>query len=197
MNTSSWLVKAATVFSVVGHPLCLSFCITAFLAWKYLPAGQAVWVCGLLAGGVVVPVYWHTHRLTKRGTYTNADVSNRQERYRLYPRVIGLLTFVTIALFATNQSRVLCLGMLSALLLVICAYGVNFFNKVSLHTSVALFMAWVVWSSNKPVGMAAIALALLIAASRLVLQRHTWSEVILGMALGTLTGALFYGLTGW
>ncbi|NEU70864.1 phosphatase PAP2 family protein [Spirosoma agri] len=192
-SVSPWLTKTARIVSAVGHPLFVTSLFTLAVAFDQLTTLNALLVSGLLLGGVIGPVTWQNYQRTKRGLYTNFDVSDRQQRYRFYPILIALLGLVTTLLFVTQQPRPFCIGFLSVLLLVVCSYGINFFCKVSLHTSISFFMVWALRLISLPLGVGMGILALLIAASRLVLSRHSLTELVVGALLGLLAGAGFYG----
>jgi membrane-associated phospholipid phosphatase len=150
----------------------------------------------LLVGGMIVPICWHNYRQVKRGRYTNFDVSHQGQRTQFYPILIGLLGVVMLLLFATNQPVPIRLGTACVLLLLISAYGLNYFIKVSLHTALSCFLVWVIYSINPMGGVMMGLFALLIAASRLELGRHTVSEVIAGALLGSVAGAGCIWLVG-
>ena len=59
--------------------------------------------------------------------------------------------------------------------------------KVSLHAAFAVFAAALVWPGVASVSLM-LALAAGVAWSRLVLQRHTLAEVVVGLLLGSASG---------
>jgi len=191
---SPWLTKTARVVSAVGHPLVTTSVLTLYIAFKQVSVLNALFVSALLLGGVVLPVSWQNYRRTKRGQYTNFDVSDRQQRYRFYPVLIGLLALATGLLFITRQSRPVCYGFLSMLVLIGCSYVINFFRKASLHASISFFIAWAVLLISQPLGLVMMLFAWVVTASRLVLNRHSVAELIVGAGLGLLVGAGFYAV---
>ena len=144
--------------------------------------------------GVVIPVSILTYRKVRRGEYSNFDISNRRQRAGFYPYVIGLMASATGLLVATNQPQSFTYGMGVALLLLIVSYGVNFFIKASMHTSLSFFLAWAGSLVNLHLGITIGVLAVLVAISRLILKRHTLPEVIVGALIGLAAGVCLYGL---
>jgi membrane-associated phospholipid phosphatase len=187
-----WLTKTARIVSVVGHPLVTTSILTLYVAFNQVAFFNALFVSALLLGGVILPVSWQNYRRTQQGQYTNFDVSDRQQRYRFYPVLMGLLALVTGLLFVTGQPRSFCYGFLSMLLLIGCSYLINFFSKASLHTSISIFIAWAVLLISQPMALVMMLFALVVTASRLVLNRHYLSELVIGALLGLLVGAGFY-----
>ena len=181
--------RIAQVISIAGHPLITLSLFSLYVAFLRLPYQNAVFLAVLLVGGIVAPICWHNYRQVKRGHYTNFDVSHQGQRTQFYPVLIGLLGVVTLLLFATNQPLPISQGTACVLLLLVSAYGLNYVIKVSLHTALSFFLAWVIYSINPTGGVLMGIFAIIITASRLVLGRHTLSEVIAGALLGSVSGA--------
>ena len=151
-------------------------------------------ISGLLIGGVVVPVGVLTYRKVKQGKYSNFDISNRRQRAGFYPFVIGLMALATGILIVTNQPQSFIYGMSVALLLLVVSHGVNFFIKASMHTSLSFFLAWAGSLISFRLGVVLGLWAVLVAASRLILKRHTLPEVIVGGLIGLAAGIGLYNL---
>ncbi|MBD2753959.1 phosphatase PAP2 family protein [Spirosoma validum] len=192
MKTGSPLIQFAKLVSIVGHPLLTTSLFTGYVTFQQLPLKNAVIISGLLLGGVVLPISWRNYRKVRQGRFTNFDVSDQRQRYQFYPIVIGLLTLATGLLFATNQPRSFCYGTLFSLILIVGSYLLNFFIKVSLHTSLSFFLAWAMALLSPTIGISMALFSLLIALSRFILKKHTVSEIIAGALLGLTIGASFY-----
>lgn len=132
----------------------------------------------------------------QKGQYTNFDVSEQRQRAQFYPILIGVISLMTVLLFATNQPRPFCYGTACALLLVVSSYGVNRYIKASLHTSLSSFLTWAIYSINQPLGLMMGGFSILIGASRLVLGRHTLLEILVGALIGLIAGTGLYGVAG-
>lgn len=190
--TQSLLYKTAKVLSVVGHPLLTLSLFSMYVAFQKLPLNNAVTVTGLLIGGVAIPIAWQNYRRVRRGQYTNFDVSDQRQRAQFYPVLIGLMALVTALLFATGQPLAFGYGAVCLLGLLLVSYGINRFIKVSLHTSLSIFLTWAVYSLSPLFGVVMGVLAVLVALSRLVLKRHTLTEILVGALVGLITGIGFY-----
>jgi membrane-associated phospholipid phosphatase len=190
----SWLRKLAGLFSLIGHPLLTLSLFSVYVAFRQLPLLNAVTVAGLLVGGVALPVSWHNYRQVRRGRYSNFDVSDRRQRAGFYPVLIGLMAAVTGLLVVTDQPRPFWYGAVCMLGLLIGSYAANRFLKVSLHASLSFFLAGAMYLLSPPLGIGMAVLAVLVAASRLILNRHTLAEILVGVLMGLATGAGFYSL---
>jgi hypothetical protein len=84
-------------------------------------------------------------------------------------------------------------GGIITLALFIVSWGLNFGLKLSLHALFAFYCAIILFRIGLVCGAIAFVLAILVAWSRLFLQRHTWLELIAGIILGLIGGLV----TGW
>ena len=75
----------------------------------------------------------------------------------------------------------------------LASWMVNCFLKLSLHALFAFYCAMILFRIGAGWGTIAFVLAILVAWSRLFLQRHTPVELIAGIALGLIGGFV----TGW
>jgi hypothetical protein len=125
---------------------------------------------------------------SNNGTYTNFDVSDKTQRKSLFLFAIPLLTFVTVVLFVTDQSKNLCISILFALILMIVPQVVNYFIKSSLHASLNIYLSALIFTINYKVGIAVLLFTGLISWSRVRLGRHTVKEVMLGLLIGVIIG---------
>lgn len=121
-TTSSILYKLANLISTIGHPLLMLSVFVVFVSFQQLPIQNAVLISGLLIGVVVLPVCLQNYRKVRQGTYTNFDVSDKQQRSGFYPGLIGLVALVTGIFIATNQPLSFCYGMGATLLLLVISY---------------------------------------------------------------------------
>jgi len=186
------LTATAKFLSVAGHPLLTGSVFTVYIAYRQLPFFNAVLVTTLLIGGVVLPVSWQNYRRVKQGRYTNFDVSHQKQRHQFYYTLMSLLALMTGLLFLTGQPWPFCYGALAMLLLTVSSFLVNLFVKASLHTSVSLFITWALLLVSGPAAVGMAFFSLLIAVSRLILNRHTLTEIVAGALIGLLIGAGLY-----
>lgn len=183
----------ANFVSVVGHPLWTASAFAVWALYAYESPERAARLSWLVIAVVIVPVVYRTVQGVRRGTYTNFDVSNREQRQRWYNFPLLLLGAVTAALFLTQQPLRLSGAFLCVWCLLAAAQLLNRYLKVSLHVGINAFIAVFLGLVYLPVaGWMALAGTGLVAWSRVHLQRHTWPEVATGMFLGVLAGG-FYG----
>lgn len=186
------VMRVAAVVSGLGHPLLTTAVFAVGVAWQRLPGAAGAWAVGSVLA-VVVPVGLWSWRQTRRGVYSNFDVSERAQRHSLYPVLLGLLGAATAALFGLLQASEFGYGLLAAWLMLVLCYGINAWLKVSLHAAVSFFLACVVLHLAGSWGWLALGLAAAVAASRWVLGRHTGPELLVGTAVGLAGG----GGLGW
>ncbi|RSK44182.1 phosphatase PAP2 family protein [Hymenobacter perfusus] len=189
MPDSLLLRRVATVVSLLGHPLILAPVLVAFVAYRQGLGAGAGWAIGSVVLVVVLPISWWNLRQTRRGSYTNFDVSERKQRNSFYPLLLGLLGLATLVVFwqqpADGGFRY---GLLAAWALLLGCYGLNFWLKVSLHAAMSFFLASILLYMEPIGGGVAVMVAALIAASRLVLRRHTLLELLVGSLVGAAAG---------
>ena len=191
------LRRLAGAVSFLGHPLLTAPVFAGVLAWRRLPPEQAGWVLGSVLLLVVLPISLWNLRQTRRGAYTNFDVSERGQRRSFYPLLLALLGLATAALFWQRPAGPFRFGMLAVWAMLLACYGLNFWLKVSLHAAMSFFLAGAVGYLFPGWGGLALALAALVAASRWVLGRHAPAELLAGAALGTATFGGLLWLLRW
>lgn len=186
--------KIASWISIIGNPLVTVSLFIVFVSSVLFTPKEALWLSFLVIGCVALPVGVNNYLKTKKGHYTNFDLSDRQQRHDVYPRLIFLIALITAILFGTHAPISFCIGSLIFLGMMIGSYLVNFKLKASMHTSISFFLALSLLKLNIPAGILMLLFAALISYSRLVLKRHTLSEVIAGGLLGIVFGLLLYFL---
>jgi membrane-associated phospholipid phosphatase len=189
--------KIATFISIVGHPLLTIPLFILIVLFGNEDSSRAAPISFLIIGCVFIPVIIRLYIKSKNGSYTNFDVSDKIQRRSLYLFVVPLLLIVTIILFATNQSRNLCLGVLFALLLLILSQAINYFVKSSLHVSLNIYLSALIFTVNFKAGVAALLFTGLISWSRIKLGRHSVKEVLFGLLIGTIISLILLKLEGF
>jgi membrane-associated phospholipid phosphatase len=183
--------KFANLVSNLAHPLItfpVFIVLTLFLNENFT---KALWLSALILLGIFVPITLKLYRGTKKGTYTNFDVSDRQQRKTFFPTVILLFALIIGILYLTGQSAYILTPFLFALLLIGICYACNFYLKVSLHTSLTLFLGFLILPLHLYVGLGFLAFTVLMAWSRLHLKRHTLKEILYGALIGITVGILY------
>ena len=189
--------KIATYISTLGHPLLTIPLFILIVLFGNEDSSRAAPISFLIIGCVFIPVTIRLYIKSRNGSYTNFDVSDKIQRRSLYLFVVPLLLIVTIILFATNQSRNLCLGVLFALLLLILSQGINYFVKSSLHVSLNIYLSALIFTVNFKAGVAALLFTALISWSRVKLGRHSVKEVLFGLLIGTIISLILLKLEGY
>lgn len=181
--------RIARVFTVSGHPLVLGNLYVIIMAIGNLPSDSA-WLLSLLVLGLVtLPIVAHNLRKFKKGTYSNFDVSDQKQRKSFYPFAILLfLIFLSVLYFLDFPKPVKNNTFIFFVMLLVMAL-LNNKVKASLHASIAFFAGIGLFSISNMAGIFVLVLAAATTWSRLVLKRHTRSELLLGI----LTG-LFFGI---
>ncbi|UOG73624.1 hypothetical protein MTX78_16005 [Hymenobacter tibetensis] len=157
------------------------------MAWQKLDDDPtAKWSLGSVATMAALIGIW-SFRQTYRGAYSNLDVSQQKERQSFYPVLLVVLGLATGVLF-WQQAGLVRYGLLTAWLLLLTCYVINFWLKISLHAALSFFLACVVLYMYATWGVLALLLATVVAASRLVLQRHTVPELVAGALAGVAAG---------
>lgn len=190
--------KIANFISTIGHPFVTIPIFIIYVLFSFEEFQKALGTSAIIIGGMFIPLAIKTYYGTKKGTYTNLDVSNQKQRQRWYIAAIILLTFVLTALFLTDQSRTLRLNAVYAFLLLLTAQLMNFYIKSSMHTAYNVFLTLLILPMSLTFAIGYAAFVILIAWSRLVLKRHTLNEVIAGALIGLSWGLIsFFTVDGF
>ncbi|MCC7384861.1 MAG: phosphatase PAP2 family protein [Deltaproteobacteria bacterium] len=175
----------ARAFSIGGHPMLL---LPASVLLARLDSGRdrdTAWILGLILGAMAVLAIYVV-RAVRRQEVTDIDVSQREQRPRMFAVAIASVSLVCVALWLSGQPPAVLRGAVAALvLLIVCTASNQLGLKASLHTAFAVYAAAVLYSANPAWGAAGYALAIGVGWSRVELQRHTTREVVAGLVLGT------------
>jgi hypothetical protein len=169
--------------------LAVSFLLHPFLispATILLLAGRASAVGFSLA--IVIPLFVLTAIQVRRGSWTNFDVSVRAQRRGLYWPGLILTAGAAAVMYATGSNPGLLSGFIVATAMIAVAMAINRLLKLSLHMTFAAFSAVTVGWTYPRITPLIVAVLVLLAWSRLRLQRHTLVEVIAGTVLGLVAG---------
>lgn len=178
--------RIAQFISTIGHPLISIPTFVLIVMFSFEKTEKASFVSFLIIGGVIFPMVIWMLIQTRQGKYSNFDVSVRNERKSLFVFTLPLLAIVTIILFATHQSKSLCLSVFFAFLLALVSHLVNFYIKSSLHVSLTIYLAAMVFPLNNILGIILFLFSILIGWSRIELKRHTRIEVVVGGIIGAV-----------
>jgi hypothetical protein len=182
------IYRIATLTSLLGHPLLVLSVFTIVFSFRLYDAILASVISTLIIGIVVVPVTIRNYLKARRNEYTNFDVSDRKQRENFYPFAIALLCGITLILYFIPGADHFFRGTLVTLLMIITAALVNLKIKCSLHTAVSIFITIVLIDFGVAAALSMGMFALMIAMSRIYLQRHSWIEIISGGCIGIIFG---------
>lgn len=138
---------------------------------------------------VVFPIVFWIFYNVKKGNYSNADVSDRIQRKTFYYFIISTL-LVYLGYYYIRLSA-LDYKMLYLLVLLILMSISNYFIKSSMHTGLNVFAAGLFYADNTTMGLFWFVLAGIVGLSRVVLRRHTISEVFSGAVIALLVSILY------
>ena len=170
--------------SIVWHPLlatAVSVALATALAGRLEQGLGALLPVAALLAGVLGFIFWQT----RRGGFTHVDASVPSERRSLNRfLLVGLILAAGIAA-AASASAELIVGLAAAAACIVVVSVCSRWLKISQHCLFAVLpLAWL-WPSLLASAFF-IAMALLVAASRLKLRRHSVAEVLCGLSLGGL-----------
>ena len=153
--------------------------------------GWTVLACGM----TLVPFLAFVFRRVRQGRYEDMDVSRREDRHVLYALAGVSLGALLATLIVLPAPPIVWWSMVTALAAMTIGAFINFLvHKVSLHvltdTACATFLLFL-WP---PVGILLMLASLLVAWSRVYLNRHTVPDVVWGFAVGLLCSAVVFWL---
>ncbi|MCL5244546.1 hypothetical protein M4I21_01920 [Cellulophaga sp. 20_2_10] len=180
-------IKIAQFLSVIGHPLLLFPFLILFFNLReeqVLFSNTLAMVLGLFFFILIAWVYIGK----RRGKYTDLDVSNKKQRKSLYVFTIPVMVLTLFFLIYTNQPKYIVTSFALATLLLLVSFGINFYIKVSMHVAINMYLALAISKVSLELGIVLALFTVVVLWSRLVLERHTPKEVVLGLVVGSLFG---------
>lgn len=179
--------KLARLVSIVLHP----FVTTLALAWSiesHLGSAIALRTVLIVAALFILPLIVLTARQVRYGHWTTVDASHPGDRPVLFwvggSGLLALLVFFMV----TRPGTPLVAGTTGVLVMLAVCAGLTRWIKVSLHMAAAAMAALVLIPLGLRVGWVLAASLPLLGWSRVVLERHSWREVVVGCAVGAATG---------
>ncbi|MBB5286327.1 membrane-associated phospholipid phosphatase [Rhabdobacter roseus] len=188
-------LKLAKILSTIGHPLLTIPTSIIIALFNYEDFDNAAIVSILVMVCVILPLSIKMYKGSKRGTYTNFDISDKAQRQSWYIFVLFLLLIITVIFFITNQSQVVKWNALFFFLLLLISKFLNYYIKSSLHVSLNIFLTFLIIPISLMLGIIFLFFIFFISWSRIVLKRHTEKEVIYGWIVGLLIGFLSFATT--
>ncbi len=171
----------ARALSTAGHPFVLIPLTVAVATRNWL------WT-SIIAASTIFPLIAIIIRNVRRGTWSDGDVSRRDQRAGLYYGALPLALVAAIVLhLAGAPSPTIRSTAAAAAMLAVGLIG-NRLLKMSLHMMFAAFCAVAIVRLHPWSAIAIIPFVLAIAWSRRKLERHTLTEIVVGLLLGLAAG---------
>jgi membrane-associated phospholipid phosphatase len=189
--------KIAKIISIIGHPLFTIPLYILIVMFAFEDFKRAAFISLLIVGGIFIPLNVRLYIKSKNGSYTNFDVSDRSQRKSVFLFILPLMIAVTFLLYKTGQPQNVCMGVLFATILVFISQIVNFYIKSSLHVSLNIFLSFIILPVFFTLGIILLLFTGLIGYSRIVLGRHTRSEVFYGAAIGLIISLIMLYCEGF
>jgi hypothetical protein len=183
----------ARFISWIGHPLVFVAASVAIVVGRQigLQAGFPIVLALLLS--TLVPTAILLLSGVRSGRWSDADVSVRKERQSFFPWAVPFSLAGVLVMYVIHAPAYIIRGGVVTLALFLASWILNSFLKLSLHALFAFYCATILFRIGSFCGAIALVLALLVAWSRLFLQRHTPVELIAGIGLGLFGGFVI----GW
>lgn len=126
----------------------------------------------------------------RRGAWETVDASRPRDRPLLFGVTLGALLALGLALAALAPTSPVAVAIPWVGALVVACALLTRWIKLSLHLLVAALAGVVLLARAPVVGVALLALLPALGWSRVALERHRWSEVLVGTTVGVLAGVL-------
>jgi hypothetical protein len=182
--------KFALIISVLGHPLLLGTLYVVVMGNHHLPKNTALVLSVLVIGLITLPITIHNLIRLKKGDYSNFDVSDQNQRKGFYPFALTLF-FLLFLCFLYLKFPIIVIFQTSIFFVMLLLMAItNIKIKASLHTAVAFYIGLGILKISFMSGLFLVILALAVGWSRMVLNRHSFSEIAIGALMGVLFGTI-------
>jgi membrane-associated phospholipid phosphatase len=182
------MIRLARWVSILLHPFVTTAVMVGASAARLGTPHEAARSVMIVAFSAIVPIAVLMVLQVRRGAWENSDASNVEERPILFVvTAAGLLALLGYLLVVRPQSFLL-RGVAGTLAMVAVCAAATRWVKVSLHLAFATLAATTLLLLGSPAGWVLAVLLPALAWSRLTLGRHKPGEVVLGFAIGVVTG---------
>ncbi len=195
-DLTSWdAVRIAKITSLILHPFIVSPLSIVLILW--LAQGSLLSALGwaaLCAAFVVGPAMLYLRDKLKQKQFTDADVSVREHRYGFY--IFGGLCMLACyaVLLWLDAPTVLIAGFTTALVALVAATIINrVWTKISIHTGAMAGVMAAAAFYSLPLTVALAIGTVAVSWARLVTQRHTLLEAVLGCVVAIACVVLVFG----
>jgi membrane-associated phospholipid phosphatase len=184
--------RAAEAVSFVGNPLLTFSVFVVLVTFRSFDIQKATIISGVAIVGIILPVTIRNYLKSRRGEYTDFDVSDQEQRKNFYPLPVILISLALSVFLLTKQPPEVITGTFLSLLLMVTAGLINLRIKCSLHAAASVFLSFLLLKIWFYTGIVMFLFTVLICASRLVLKRHSIIEIVTGMVVGVIFGGAYY-----
>jgi hypothetical protein len=181
--TLSFTTPLARALSIAGHPFIL-------IPLTVAASTRSLFWGAVIAASTTIPLLAIILRNVRSGRWSDVDVSRHDQRSGLYFAGLPLLLISALILYFLGASPRLMRGLAAGVAMSVIGLIGNRWLKISMHMMFAGFCAVVIsrsYPSPATVAAATLVLAAL-AWSRRHLDRHTWPEIAVGLAIGVACG---------
>ena len=174
-------IALARTLSIAGHPFLLVPLTVAAVS------RSAFWTA-VIAASTTLPLLAIIARKVRRGAWSDFDVSRHDQRSGLYYAGLPLLLLTLLILYFLGASAHLMRATFAGAVMFAAGLLGNRFLKISMHMMFASFCAASIVRAYPTAVFAALPFLAALAWSRRHLERHTWTEIAVGLAIGTACG---------
>lgn len=180
---SSTTLLLARALSVAGNPLFLMpITIGAITSnWRWML---------IIACTTTIPLLVITARKVRSGRWSNFDVSRHDQRLGLYAWGTPLFLLGALVLYLSGASPRMMQGVAAGGLMFFAGIVGNRFLKISMHMMFSTFAIVLIVRTWPWSALVMLPFLTGVAWSRLVLERHTRAEVVVGTTIGLVAGVL-------
>lgn len=178
------VISVSRLISNFFNPITSLFIYYLYFSWKNYNFNEDLERFLPILIITIIPISLWIFYHVKTGKYSNWDVSNRNQRKSLYFFIAGSLVVYLVYFYLITQR--VDLVMMFILILLLFMQLSNYFIKSSMHTAFNVFTAALFFSQNIALGLVWLFIAILVGATRVILNRHSVNEVLMGFFLAAL-----------
>jgi hypothetical protein len=176
--------------SIAGHPFSFTALLVVVAGSKRYGVGEAMRLIGLTSIVLIIPLWIFMWRKWRSGRWQTVDASDRADRPAFYGVALLLLGLLMSCYVVAGGWSFMLRGSAAVAVLLGLAAVLNRWIKLSNHVAFAMFTGILLSRLALGWGLGVLVLVPFVAWSRLALSRHTSHEVLGGMVLGALVGAV-------
>ena len=188
-SQNSFIIIASKLISNIFNPLTSLLVYFVYFSYQHYDWQETLhrlWPIFLIVAlPVSIWILWNV----KKGNYSNMDVSNRNQRKSLYVAIAVVMLVYLLVYYMMN--RTIDVVMLYLLILLFLMQISNYFIKSSMHTAFNVITAGLFFNQDITLGILWFVIAAIVGLTRVVLKRHTISEVLMGGFLAAIVSGFY------